>query len=220
MIRALIFDFDGLILDTEMPDYDSWQSVFARYDKSLPIQMWGQIVGGTGASDFDPHNYLESLIGQSLDREEIWISRRQHYLESVSQQPILPGILDYFEQAEAAQLKLAVASSSPENWVRGHLTRLGIVERFHTIKTADDVVKTKPAPELFLTVLDEFNIQADEAIVFEDSPNGVLAAAAAGIAVVAIPNPLTAQLEFEQANQQLTSLAELSLSELIEKLKI
>ena len=220
MLKALIFDFDGLILDTEMPDYDSWQSVYSRYGKSLPIEKWGQIVGGTGASDFDPRQYLETLTGESLDREEIWISRRQHYLDSVSEQPILPGVLELLDQAEAADLKLAVASSSPENWVRGHLTRLGLADRFQTIKTADDVSKTKPAPELFLAVLSEFKIQADEAIVFEDSPNGILAAAAAGIPCVAIPNPLTKQLKFEQASLQLASLADLSLSELIEKLEI
>lgn len=219
MIKALIFDFDGLILDTEMPDYDSWQAVFARYGKSLPIEKWGQIVGGTGASDFDPHTYLEKLIDKSLDRDEIWISRRQHYLESVSQQPILPGVVDYLDQAQVAEIKLAVASSSPENWVSGHLTRLGLTNRFDTIKTADDVTKTKPDPELFLSVLSELKIQADEAIVFEDSPNGVLAAAGARIACVVIPNPLTSQLKFEKASLQLGSLIELSLSELIEKLE-
>ena len=155
-----------------------------------------------------------------MDREEIWISRRQHYLDSVSEQTILPGVLDFMDQADAAQLKLAVASSSPENWVRGHLTRLGLTDRFQTIKTADDVAKTKPAPDLFLAVLNEFQIKAEEAIVFEDSPNGILAADAAGIACVAIPNPLTSQLKFEQASLRLASLEDLSLSELIEKLKI
>ncbi len=219
MIKALIFDFDGLIIDTEMPDYESWQSVFRSHGQSLPIEKWGQIVGGSAASDFDPHNYLESLIDASLDREEVWINRRQHYLETVSIQPILPGVEDSLAQAPTMNLKLGIASSSPDNWVRGHLARLNLLHHFHTIKTADDVSHTKPDPELFQAVLDEFEIQASEAIVFEDSPNGVLAAVAAGIPCVAIPNPLTSQLKFEKASLQLNSLADMALSEMIEKIE-
>lgn len=218
MIKALIFDFDGLILDTEMPDFESWQAVYRLYGCELPLEKWALIIGGTGASDFDPHTYLEELGGQSLDRDAVWISRRKHYLDSVSEQPILPGVLDYLDEAERRGLRLGVASSSPENWVRGHLTRLGLLERFHSVKTADDVRKTKPDPELFTAVLDELSIKSDEGIVFEDSPNGVLAAKRAGLYCVAVPNPLTAQLELNGADMQLSSLAELSLGDLLENL--
>jgi HAD superfamily hydrolase (TIGR01509 family) len=220
MIKALIFDFDGLILDTEMPDYQSWQTVYALFEQSLPIELWGQIVGGTGASDFDPHTYLEQLTGQTLDREEIWLDRRKQYLDQVANQPILPGVTELMNAAEKMKVKLGLASSSPANWVHGHLQRLELFHRFHVIKTADDVVKTKPDPELFNSVLNAFDISGNEAIVFEDSPNGVLAAHAAGIPSVAIPNELTAQLEFEHASLQLNSMADYSLVEMLEKLDI
>jgi HAD superfamily hydrolase (TIGR01509 family) len=214
-IKALIFDFDGLIIDTEMPDYASWQAVYAEYGQDLPVAMWGQIVGGTGASDFDPHGYLEELSGQSLDREEVWISRRTAYLDTVAEQPILPGVKDYLEGAKERGLKLAVASSSPDNWVSGHLTRLCLIDYFDAIKTADDVARTKPDPELYLAALQALDVAAEEAVVFEDSGNGVRAAKAAGIYTVAVPNGLTAQLTIEGADLSLASLAELSLDELL-----
>lgn len=218
MLKALIFDFDGLIIDTEGPDYESWQRVYGRYGQSLPIEKWGQIVGGSGGSDFDPHNYLEELTGQALEREEIWLSRRKQYLEQVDQQPILPGVLDRMAEAETMGLKLGLASSSPANWVHGHLKRLDLLERFHTIRTADDVVKTKPDPELYLAVLEDFGLEGSEALVFEDSPNGLLAARAAGIPAVVIPNAITAQLHFEQASLRLVSMGDYSLAELMGKL--
>ncbi|HKY79114.1 MAG TPA: HAD family phosphatase, partial [Anaerolineales bacterium] len=114
MIKALIFDFDGLIVDTELPDYESWQQVYRQHGCELAVEAWGQIVGGTGASDFDPHSHLERLCGQELDREEIWINRRKLYLDSITQQPILPGVLEILESAERLGLGLGVASSSPE----------------------------------------------------------------------------------------------------------
>lgn len=217
MIRALIFDFDGLIIDTELPDYESWQEIYRSYGYELPLETWGQIVGGTGASDFDPHTHLEKLCGKKLDREEIWIGRRKQYLDTISTQPLLPGVLDYLDEAERIGLKLGVSSSSPENWVRGHLARLGLYQRFQAIKTADDVTRTKPHPELYLKTLEALSVKSDEAIVFEDSPNGVLASKAAGVFTVAVPNKVTAKLPMQGADLRLDSLEDLRLSELLKK---
>jgi HAD superfamily hydrolase (TIGR01509 family) len=217
MIRALIFDFDGLILDTEWPDYESWQEVYRTHGCDLAVEAWGQIVGGNAASDFDPHSHLEDLCGQKLDREEVWLNRRQKYLDNISEQEVLPGVVDYLDAAEELGLQLAIASSSPENWVRGHLARIGLYERFDAIKTADDVARTKPDPELYNATLAALGVGADEAIVFEDSPNGVQAAKAAGIYVVAVPNRLTAQLSLAQADLRLDSLAELALADLLQR---
>ena len=218
MVKALIFDFDGLILDTEMPDFESWQHIYSQHGHDFPFENWASIVGGTAASDFNPHTYLEELIGQKLDRDELWQQRGKDYLLKVEQQPILPGVLDYLDEAERLGLRLGVASSSPRDWVHGHLTRLGLFERFHSIKTADDVDNTKPDPALFNAVLDEFEISPNEGIVFEDSLNGILAAKRAGLYCVAVPNPLTAQLDLGRADLQLASLADLSLGNLLKKM--
>lgn len=218
-IRALLFDFDGLILDTEWPDYESWQAVYLSHGQALPVETWGQIVGGNGASDFDPHNHLEQLCGMPLDREEVWINRRQKYLSNLAELEVLPGVIDYLDAAEDMGLQLAVASSSPENWVRGHLARLGLYERFDAIKTADDVKRTKPDPELYVAAMQALEVAPDEAIVFEDSPNGVLAAKAAGVFAVAVPNRITEQLKLEHADLRLTSLADMQLAELIARVE-
>lgn len=216
-MKALIFDFDGLILDTEMPDFQSWQNVYRERGVELPLEKWGSIVGGNAASDFDPYDYLEELTGQEVDRDAIWFKRRKDYLDNLETQPILPGVQSYLDDAKKIGLKLGVGSSSPESWVVGHLTRLGLVDYFGIICTADDVEKTKPDPELFLAVLNKLDVSADQAIVFEDSPNGVLAAKRAGIYCVCVPNPLTSQLSMQNADLTLNSLEDLSLAALLEK---
>ena len=173
-MKALIFDFDGLILDTEMPDYISWQNVYQDHGVELPLEKWVSIVGGTGESDFDPYDYLEELVGEKVDREGIWIKRRKSDLELIESQPILPGVEDYLAEASEMGLKLGIASSSPENWVVGHLTRLGLVDNFDAICTADDVEQTKPAPDLFLLAAEKLGVSPENTIVFEDSRNGVV----------------------------------------------
>jgi HAD superfamily hydrolase (TIGR01509 family) len=217
-MKALIFDFDGLILDTEMPDYHSWQIVYQSHGVELPFELWASIVGGNAESDFEPVEHLEKITGKLVDREEIWITRRKDYLEHLEQQPILPGVEDYLRDAERLKLKLAVASSSPENWVTGHLTRLGLGDAFEQVVTADDVEHTKPDPALFLQAAERLGVNPDEAVVFEDSRNGVLAGKRAGMYVVAVPNPLTAQMDLSEADLQLGSLAEISLEGLLEQL--
>jgi beta-phosphoglucomutase-like phosphatase (HAD superfamily) len=111
-----------------------------------------------------------------------------------------------------------VASSSPENWVVGHLTRLGLIEFFEQIVTADDVEKTKPDPALFLLAAEKLGVTPQQAIVFEDSRNGVLAGKRAGMYVVAVPNPLTDGMDFSEADLKLGSLADLSLEQLLGKI--
>ena len=214
-MRALIFDFDGLILDTELPDYQSWEKVYQSYGVSMPLEKWSTIVGGDAESDFEPHVYLESLVGKPVDREEIWVARRKSYLDTLESQPIQPGVDDYLKAAKQHNLKLAVASSSPENWVVGHLTRLGLLSHFEVVVTADDVEHIKPAPELFLLAANKLGVDPSEAIVFEDSPNGVKAAKRAHMYAVAVPNPITAQFDLSEADLRLDSLADMPLETLL-----
>ncbi|MCH7480420.1 MAG: HAD-IA family hydrolase [Chloroflexi bacterium] len=216
-MKALIFDFDGLIIDTEMPDYLSWQEIYRDHGVELPLDLWASIVGGTADSDFDPYDYLEELVGEPIDREGIWIKRRKRDIDLIVKQPILPGVIDYIQDAGRLGLKLAIASSSPESWVVGHLTRLDLIGHFDCICTADDVTKTKPDPALLLAVLSDLDITASDCLMFEDSPNGITAANRAKIFCVCIPNELTVQLDLDHAGLKLNSLADISLSDLIKK---
>lgn len=220
-IKALIFDFDGLILDTETPDYQVWQSIYREHGFELPQDEWGKIIGGMGFSNFDAAEYLSLLTQGQLDSVSL---RARHNSEShtlTSAQPIMPGVTDQLHEAKRMKLKLAIASSSPHSWVDTHASRLGILEYFDKVICADDVApgRTKPNPDLFLLALDQLKVQKEEAIVFEDSPNGVKAAKSAGIFVVAVPNPVTSLLSIEGANLTLTSLTDLYLPELLDKVK-
>ena len=215
--KALLFDFDGLILDTETPEFEVWQAIYREYNHELLAETWGQIVGGWGASHFDAAEHLVELVGDGLNVEGL---RARHKSESDAltlSQPILPGVVDYLDDARRLGLRLAIASSSPHSWVDTHLSRLGLTHRFPAVICRDDVApgRTKPHPDLFLKALDAVSAKPDEAIVFEDSPNGVKAARAAGIFVVSVPNPMTALLKTNGANLTLSSLADLPLEHLL-----
>ena len=211
-IQALIFDFDGLILDTETPEFDVLQEIYAEYDAELSIEKWGQIIGGNGAVTFDPVADLQRLTGRDIPRQPIFDRWRAKADALIGTNPILPGVTALLDEAQHRGLKMVVASSSPHEWVDTHLTHLSLYDRFEHIICADDVTRTKPSPDLFLLALSKLNVRADQAIVFEDSPNGVKAANAAGIFVVAVPNPITSQLVFSGENLRLESLMQFSLN--------
>jgi HAD superfamily hydrolase (TIGR01509 family) len=220
-IKALIFDFDGLILDTETPDVHAWENIYAEYGIPFPLDSWAQIIGGTGASMFDAAVHLQSLLSDPLDLEMLK-SRQNHISHSlVEQEAVLPGVMDYLQEAKRLGLKLAIASSSPHSWVDTHARRLGVFDYFDRVICRDDVEpgRTKPYPDLYLLALEQLKVRKNEAIVFEDSPNGVRAAQSAGIFVVAVPNPTTSLLSLENANLTLRSLGDLSLHELLNKVQ-
>src|SRR5215813_10853560 len=213
MIKALIFDFDGLILDTEGAEYRSWCDVFEANGCKLHLEKWAECIGTAGA--FDPHEYLEQLSGQQLDRTQTMEVRRARFNELMAGQPLLPGVESYIAEAQKRGMKLGVASSSTREWVLGYLTQYELAGRFHTVRCRDDVRKAKPDPELYLSALSALGLSPQEAIALEDSPNGILAAKRAGLFCVAVPNPLTRQLSLAHADLQVASLAELPLTQLL-----
>ena len=221
MLKALIFDFDGLILDTETPEYLAWQNIYQEHGFELPHDEWGKIIGGYGLSDFDAAEHLALLSKGRLDSVLLRTRHSSESLARIHTQSVLPGVLDLIHAAKAHGLKLAIASSSHHAWVDNHAKRLGIFHYFDKVICADDVGvgRTKPNPDLFLLALDQLQVKKEAAVVFEDSPNGVKAANRAGIFVVAVPNQVTALLNIEGANLILRSLSELPLIALLDKVK-
>jgi len=220
--KALLFDFDGLILDTETTEFLVWQKIYREYGQEMLPETWGQVIGGYGISNFDGAVHLAGLVGDGLNVEELHARYRSESDALILQQPVLPGVVDYLDDARRLGMHLAVASSSPHSWVDTHLARLGLADCFDAIICGDDVPpgRTKPHPDLFLKALDALGVKADETIVFEDSPNGVKAARAAGILVVSIPNPITALLKTDGATLTLDSLSQISLQELLKKVAV
>lgn len=212
MLDALVFDFDGLILDTETPEMVSWQEEFESAGVQLDPDRWMSWIGTYAGVDL--YDELSEALGAPVDRDTVRASRQERYARLIATEEIRPGVLDYLARADELGLRLGVASSSPNEWVRRHLTTLGLEARFHAICGRDDVGGVaKPAPDVYLEVLRRLGVPAENAIALEDSPNGVRAAKAAGIRCVYVPNGLTRSLACAEADLCVDSLAEMPLSQ-------
>lgn len=214
MVAALVFDFDGTILDTEGPDYQSWQEVYAAHGHNLAHELWCSGIGAIGL--FDPYAHLESLLGEPLDRETIRSGQRRRCNDLIALEQPRAGVLDYLATAARLRIPLAVASSSSRAWVSGHLERLGMSQAFAAVLCRDDVQRTKPAPDLFLAAVQHLGVDAPASVAIEDSVHGVTAARTAGLFAVAVPHAVTAALDFSHADLCLPSLADLPLEHLID----
>lgn len=209
-LRAVIFDFDGLIIDTESAEFHAWQEIFRRHGVELALADWLPCIG-TG-SIFDPHEHMEKLVGRALNREEIAVARRARNTELVAQEALRPGVRAVLDQAQQLGIKVGLASSSSRAWVEPHLERLGIREFFEDLQTRDGVPEVKPNPALYRQSLAALGVAPDEALALEDSLNGLRAARAAGIFVVAVPNPLTRHMDLSEADAVVQSLEAVDLS--------
>jgi HAD superfamily hydrolase (TIGR01509 family) len=203
-LKAFVFDFDGLIVDTEGPVYRSWLELYQEHGEELPFELWIQIVGSNTAA-FDPRGHLEHRLGRALTREEL-DRRIERRAGLVLEQAVLPGVIELADAALARGMKLGVASSSTCEWVTGHLERLGIRDRFECLRCRDDVAAVKPSPDLYLAAAECLGVAPAEAIAIEDSPNGIASAKAAGMSCVAVPNVITGGLDLSRADIVLKSL--------------
>jgi HAD superfamily hydrolase (TIGR01509 family) len=214
LIRALILDFDGLILETEGPSYQTWEEVYHSFGLSLPFSIWSTIIGTT-QGEFDPQRELQKQVKGEVDWKAVEARRQAAENTLLEAQAILPGVEQYLSDAKRLGITLGVASSSSSEWVTRHLSRLGLSGCFDCVCTADDVERVKPDPELYLTALERLGIRSDEAIAFEDSPLGIQAAKRAGLFCVVVPTLLTRQLSLQQADYRMESLSELPLEQLL-----
>jgi HAD superfamily hydrolase (TIGR01509 family) len=216
MIRAIIFDFDGLIIETEEASYKSWQDVYQSFGYSLPFSTWAAMVGTT-RSDFDPLLELQKLVKDHVNWEMIESQRKVIENRLIEAQPILPGADKYLRDARQLGLKIGLASNSSCDWVTRHLTRIGLLDCFDYMSTSDEVQHLKPHPELYLSALNGLTVRANEAFALEDSPIGICSAQAAGLYCVAVPNVLTSMMDTTHADLKLNSLSEMPLEELLDK---
>ncbi|MFC4766891.1 HAD family hydrolase [Effusibacillus consociatus] len=218
MIKAIVFDFDGLIFDTETHEYRVLEEIYKSHGAELPLEVWGQCVG-THANFFDAYAYLEQCIGKPVDRDVLGKQRREMFDLRVENETALPGVENYLVAAKRLGLKIGLASSSNRAWVTRWLTKLNLLDYFECIRTADDVEHVKPDPALYLKACECLGVQPQEAIAFEDSPNGAIAAKRAGMHCVIVPNFVTTTLTFGEHDLRLNSMAEMELEKVIERLE-
>jgi HAD superfamily hydrolase (TIGR01509 family) len=217
-VRAFLFDFDGLILDTETASRGGWAWLYERHGYELPPEKWALMVGTIDG--WDPWTHLEELVGTQLDRATLNEERYRHELSMLEAETLRPGIAEYIDYAERHDMKRAIVSSATRTWIDMHLARLERQVGWDAIVTADyDVERAKPRPTLYLEALEQIGAEPREAVAFEDSPNGAQAAQAAGIYVVGVPNAITRDLGLaEHADVVVDSLADLPPDELLARL--
>lgn len=211
-IDAVVFDFDGTILDTETPYFRAWCEAYTEQGLELTVEEWSTCLGTHGG--FDP---LEDLAakGAAFDPDELWERMRARKDELTDVDTLLPGIGEWIHAASELGLAIAVASSSTHEWVNGHLTRLALADRFGHVSCRREGVPAKPEPDLYLRACEALAVDPRRALAVEDSPNGVLAAKAAGMYCVVVPHELTAGLDLAAADLVLPSLADRPLERVI-----
>jgi HAD superfamily hydrolase (TIGR01509 family) len=216
MIKAILFDFDGTLLDTESIDLRTWTEVFEAHGVAVPLDRFALRIGTlTGPNEFDE---LDALLEAPCDRDAVTATRRRRELELLELEPLRPGVREFLEAARELGLRVAIVSSSSRSWIDSNLERLGLGDGWATIVCADgDTTRCKPSPALYLEALELLRVAANEAIAVEDSPNGIASARAAGIFCVGFPNDVTGALDLTQADVVVESLEDVSLADLLER---
>ncbi|PYI55918.1 HAD family hydrolase [Paenibacillus flagellatus] len=218
MIKAVVFDFDGLILDTETNEFKAYQDVYRHHGAELTLDVWSGVIGTDMLSVFDPYGHLEKLTGKPVDRDLFSRMRRERFQKRMELEQLRPGVVSTLEQAKRLGLSIGLASSSYREWVVGYLTQYGILDFFSCIRTRDYVEKVKPDPALYVQAVECLGVKPDEAIAFEDSANGALAAHRAGLHCVIVPNAVTEGLAFGEHRKRLSTMEGLHLQALIAEL--
>ncbi|WP_243387986.1 HAD family hydrolase [Bacillus kexueae] len=216
MISAIIFDFDGLIFDTETHEYETLVELYEQHGAELPLSVWGEVIGTN--SGFCPYQYLKRQVDVEMTKEQFDHAVRERFEERLANETIRPGVAEYIQTAKEIGLKVGLASSSNYEWVSTHLRKLGLLDSFDFISTSDHVEQVKPDPALYLRTAKGLGVDPKECIAFEDSVNGALAAKRAGMYCVIVPNKVTKLLTFGEVDHRLPSMAEMELQSLIETL--
>jgi len=212
--RALVFDFDGTLADTESAVLQAWQEVFREHGTELPMEAWYAVIGTQHTT---PAMFaLLAAHAPGIDPDAMRPHTRARVLKLLETLGPREGVPAYLETAKDHGLKLAVASSSSGAWVNPHLERLGLDRYFDAVLTGDRH-KAKPDPDLYLAALAALGAEAKDTVAFEDTPHGVTAAKAAGLTCVAVPNAITESLDFGQADVVLPSFTAKPLEALLSR---
>ena len=218
-IEAVVFDFDGLILDTEEPEFLAWRQVWSEAGVELTLEEWSRAIGTVPEqSGFHPLTELVNRSGRAFDEEELRVRVRELNRAAVLAKLVSEGALGWAQEARSLGLGVAIASTSERAWIEGHLDRLGVAEWWPVISCFDDCGTAKPDPASYRLACERLGVEPEAALAVEDSRNGLLAAKAAGLTCVVVPSPMTAHMDFGEADLMLASLSEVTLTEALARL--
>lgn len=220
MLAAVVFDFDGLLVETEWPGFEAWREVFTEHGVELELDEFLVCIGTRYAIDWG--ELLAAKTGRPGPSDaELRIRRESSRLAGVHDLPLQPGVIEWLHDVGRLDLRCAIASSSERAWIDPHLDRLGVAHHFEVVSSWDGPecgFPPKPAPDLYLRACAALGVAPGDALAVEDSANGVLAAKAAGMRCVAVPNRVTASSDFSAADLVLPSLASQSLADVVARL--
>ena len=205
---GIIFDFDGVLVDTEWAIYQSWVHLYAREGQEISIETYSPCLGA-GYSHWDPAAHLEKLTGKTYDWEKETPTRQAMLEADLARMGLMAGALELMDWCAEQGIGMTVASSSSRRWVQGWLEKLGIYHRFAGVFTRTDGYPVKPAPALFEAARLCLGLEKADCLIIEDSENGTIAARNAGIPCAAIPNRMTESCDFSRAAYRFSSLTEL-----------
>ena len=203
--KGIIFDFDGVLVDTEWAIYQSWVHLYAREGQEISIATYAPCLGA-GYSHWDPAAHLEKLTGRKYDWDKETPARQAMLEADLERSGLMEGALDLLDWCAEQGIGLAVASSSSRRWVQGWLEKLGIYDRFAGVFTRTDGYPVKPNPALFEAAQQCLGLEKADCLIIEDSENGTIAAQNATIPCVAIPNRMTENSDFSRAAYRSASL--------------
>ena len=210
----MIFDFDGIVLDSETPEYESHRRIYERCGVPLTVDEWCGVIG-TWSEGHDEQWFtrLSERSATAPPREAYFAERRQLFDAIVPGEP-MRGIRELLDALEGAGVPVAIASSAPARWVVGAVERLGIRPRFAAVVTGDEVAHRKPAPDVYLEATRRLGVEPARSIAIEDSGPGITAARAAGMKAIAIPHWLTERHDLSGADLTVAHAGELTLQRL------
>ena len=203
--KGIIFDFDGVLVDTEWAIYQSWVHLYAREGQEISIATYAPCLGA-GYSHWDPAAHLEKLTGKKYDWEKETPARQAMLEADLERSGLMDGALELLDWCAEQGIRLTVASSSSRRWVQGWLEKLGIYNRFAGVFTRTDGYPVKPSPALFEAAQQCLGLEKADCLIIEDSENGTIAAQNAAIPCVAIPNRMTESSDFSRASYRCASL--------------
>lgn len=209
VISAVLFDFDGVLVDTEWAIYQAWLRTFQNHGHDLPLDVYTRCIGSDFAT-WSPKTHLEDLTGLGFDWHDLDARRQEKILDDLSQEGTMQGVIPLLEQLAQSGIRRAVVSSSSHHWVDGWLEKLDFAYHFETVVCRGDAARIKPAPDLYQEAARRLNLTHRDCLVIEDSLNGVKSAKAAGMPVWIVPNRVTSGLDFSEADRVFSSLTEIA----------
>jgi HAD superfamily hydrolase (TIGR01509 family) len=206
MIKAILFDLDGLMFDSEPHSLASWEAVLAergvKLDQPTIDSILGQRIDATARILIDKYHLPDTVQDLADAKTDYQIT---HLAGKVKP---MPGLIELLDEIDRREMPKAIASSGIRRYVEAVLRANGLLDRFRVIITGDQVAHGKPAPDVFLAAAKALDIEPQDCLVLEDAPNGVQAAKAAGMTCIAVPDHSVAKLDLSQADKIVASLHE------------